>query len=400
MRRLLTTLAVASLSLGAVVSTAIGTSSAAPKKGTITIGITDILSTANAQYGQAARYAALAVAGEFNATGGIDGKKIKVISLDDQINPTVDIANAKTFLSDKVNLISGITTSGSCAAVAPVVKTTPVLCMTIAIQQVVPTISNVFSRSPVEAQWAASAIQLLAKHTPNGAKLALALLPQNLPGTELWADQFVAEAPGLGATIASNQQVPATATTFAPQVAAILASGANAAVIEEGPPETASIDQGLREGGFTGPIIDLTPAYTSLVTLKDPLLYEVQSSQIVNPSATSIAVKAYVKAMGKEGIKGAANLNQITIVADYEGFYQALTALKACHGCTGAAYAKSIQNTKITLAGITTPGGWGYAPTRHEPVTNSDVYHWSTTANAPALVAPIGLLALNKIVAG
>jgi hypothetical protein len=33
-------------------------------------------------------------------------------------------------------------------------------------------------------------------------------------------------------------------------------------------------------------------------------------------------------------------------------------------------------------------------------VTASDVYHWSTSANAPALVAPIGLLALNKIVSG
>ena len=86
-----------------------GTGPTLAQDGVIRVGITFRMVVENGfKYGQMAKDELEAV----NATGGINGKKVEVILLDDECKPDKGIANVNRFISqNKVHLIVGSTCS-------------------------------------------------------------------------------------------------------------------------------------------------------------------------------------------------------------------------------------------------------------------------------------------------
>jgi branched-chain amino acid transport system substrate-binding protein len=62
-----------------------------------------------------------------NKNGGVQGRKIKFVIQDDQSNPTIDVQLAANGIAKHAAVILGPSLTGSCAAIAPLLKSGPVL---------------------------------------------------------------------------------------------------------------------------------------------------------------------------------------------------------------------------------------------------------------------------------
>ncbi len=87
---------------------------------TIKIGVITALSGELAGFGISSQRAAQLVADEYNAKGGINGKKIEIIVADDQCKPEISPSAATKLLSQDVVAVVGALCSGATKAVLPI----------------------------------------------------------------------------------------------------------------------------------------------------------------------------------------------------------------------------------------------------------------------------------------
>jgi branched-chain amino acid transport system substrate-binding protein len=86
----------------------------------IKIGALNALSGSFATYGKSGRQGAQLAIDEINASGGLLGRKLELIQVDDQAKPDVGVQEAKRLiLNEKVNFLIGIDSSSVALAVAP-----------------------------------------------------------------------------------------------------------------------------------------------------------------------------------------------------------------------------------------------------------------------------------------
>jgi branched-chain amino acid transport system substrate-binding protein len=86
----------------------------------IKIGALNVLSGSYAAYGKSGRQGAQLAVDEINASGGLLGRELRLIQVDDQAKPDVGVAEAKRLiLNEKVDFLIGIDSSSVALAVAP-----------------------------------------------------------------------------------------------------------------------------------------------------------------------------------------------------------------------------------------------------------------------------------------
>src|SRR5438132_6329564 len=109
------------LELGAVSLAVAGVPAVARGQGgVIRLGTLTPLTGAGGNYGPSMLKAMLWVAGEVNAAGGVLGRKIELVSEDDQTNPEAGVRAARKLIDvDKVSAILGTWASSVTTAVAP-----------------------------------------------------------------------------------------------------------------------------------------------------------------------------------------------------------------------------------------------------------------------------------------
>lgn len=75
------------------------------------------------EFGEAMRRAAMIAVDEWNAKGGINGRKVELVALDDQLDPNKAAINAKKLIEEeKVAAIIGPAGSGPMFAVIPLAQ--------------------------------------------------------------------------------------------------------------------------------------------------------------------------------------------------------------------------------------------------------------------------------------
>ncbi len=82
-----------------------------------------------ASYGMPTLNAANLVADEYNAKGGINGKKVVVVAQDDQCKPELATNAATKLISDKVDVVLGHICSGATKAALPIYTNTKIVAM-------------------------------------------------------------------------------------------------------------------------------------------------------------------------------------------------------------------------------------------------------------------------------
>ena len=226
----------------AYAATALGTPAAPPCSVTgnpsftspsIKIGYLTELSGPGVSYGVAARLGAELAVNQTNAAGGVDGKSIDLVQVDDQTDTTTALEGACTLAqSDGVLAITGPTDQGVALAVQGFAETkgVPFVVSTVSSATLSPPSSNwTVTVEPDAVQWGAAVAKYVSETSP-GAKIAL--MTQNAEqqrematGVRWFASTYGNESVVFDQVYA-NAQFP-----WATAAAAAKLSGANAVVV-------------------------------------------------------------------------------------------------------------------------------------------------------------------------
>jgi ABC-type branched-subunit amino acid transport system substrate-binding protein len=263
-------------------------STAAPTftSSTINIGYVTELSGNSVSNGYGARIAAELAVNQTNAAGGIDGKKVDLVVLDDQTDPQTAVRRAETLdQQDGVLAITGPTDQGDAIAVSGYADTCGVPFVASAVSSaalVTPGSNWTVSVQPDPVQWGAALAKYVSEAIP-GAKIAL--MTQNgeeqnqmAAGVRWYANTFKNESI-IFDQVYANAQFP-----WATAAEAVKFSGANAVVVSwistegaaEGNVIAALLSAGLQPSQIfvvdgTDQVNDLGPTGTGIrgVTLFD-----------------------------------------------------------------------------------------------------------------------------------
>jgi ABC-type branched-subunit amino acid transport system substrate-binding protein len=200
---------------------------------TIKIGFVTELSGNSVSDGYAARIGATLAVNQTNAAGGVDGKKIDLVVLDDETTPKVAVQRGETLdQQDGVLAITGPTDQGDAAALSGFAEACGVPFVVSAVSSaalVAPGSSWTVSVQPDAVQWGAAVAKYVSEAIPS-AKIAV--MTQNSEqqnemsaGVKWYADTYKNESIVFDQEYANAQFPWATAATAAKL------SGANAVVV-------------------------------------------------------------------------------------------------------------------------------------------------------------------------
>lgn len=351
------------------------------------IGATVDLSGPLAAYGKGFTAAWNGYFSAVNAGGGIDGHHVKLVVLDDASDPARASANVRELLAEKALLVSGITVSDTCALLAPILSKAkvPELCTTIPSSLVVTPPPYVYSMTDPETMWVSAISSVIASQVHTPMPRVATILP-DVGGLQDLEAAFDAAAAARSWTDVADPTVPlSNLSDVAGPVATVLAAKPDAVMTEIAAVGADPMVQGLRAGGFDGPVVMANAEYSTLQTLQDPSLFQVWPTQVVDPQSPSPAVQAMTQQLAAQGVHGTTSINSDAIPVDYLGAALVAKALSSCGSqCNSRVLNTAMQSTTLSLDGITV-GQFGYSPGSNVPENAVDVYRWDASRNGPLL---------------
>ncbi len=230
-------------------------STTAPSKptGPIKIGMITSLSGPYTPLGTNDKLGAEQEVSQINAAGGIGGRKIDLIVLDDTTNPTQAVTDFQTLVSDGVVAIVGPVFSSSAVATEPYASKAKIPTIdTAAADNLVSPVNYYVYMTPPTTKIVAQ--QLLAymkyKHL---TKMAVARDTTAFP-TAGW-DNMQAMAPSYGVHFVYDGQFSLTATDFTTILTQVKASGAQALMVWGSGPAEVVLTKQFRAMGLTIPLL-------------------------------------------------------------------------------------------------------------------------------------------------
>lgn len=350
--------------------------------GQYVIGMTDDLSGKLASYGKWAQEAWTAYFNGVNAAGGINGKKVKLVILDDASTASRATANVRQLIDQKALLVTGSTQSNLCSVVAPLAtqRKVPLMCTATAEGTATKDTKYVFGRimpGPTEAQPSLQLIQQLDK----SASPRIAMVHTDSADTVQYGD-------ALEKLVKAQSGWTSTSNTTLPSAATANVVGPSASIVSQHPtfigsdmiaPLVVSMLHALRADGSQVPLLLAVPDYQSLLSLKDANYYQLWGHAIVDPTDQSPAVQQLVKDLSGVGVTGAAAINDGRLLDDYLAAEAIGMALKTCGAdCDRDGLADALAHTTINQPGITV-GAWGFSDQSHLPVSAFTAYKYDAT---------------------
>ncbi|MER7169929.1 ABC transporter substrate-binding protein [Streptomyces mesophilus] len=224
MRKLIPLLAAAALAL-----TACGSGDTGGGGDTIKIGFIESLTGNYAPLGGEAKKTVDLAVDQINKAGGIDGRKIKLITLDDKTAPDQGVLHFNELRSQGVTAILGSTFSNVGLAVEPLAERAkiPYISLAPADEQVDPVQKYTFVVPAISSKYAEAMLQYFQAHKIT--KIAVAYDTKSSYSVAGFAGmkKYAAE---YGVTIVEEEPYETTATDFSPVFTHVRSSGAQALV--------------------------------------------------------------------------------------------------------------------------------------------------------------------------
>ncbi len=296
---------------------------------------------------------------QLNDKGGVAGKKVDLVVLDDKASPTEAASNAKRLMDDEQALAVGLMSLSS--TYAPMFQAatrtkTPVLLLgqavcpaTAAGPQMNPLVFCAGSTSDpnTAAYWQVPLVKAIADK--NKDTLKLALIAADIPISRQGVDTMEQIAGKMGISVVDKQAIPPAAADVSGAAARIVASGAN--YVTSWSPVTTAVQMlgALRRQGWTGWYIHnhSAEAEDTLRQLKDPKL-------VMSPEYAFSVEKLPVF----EDMQAAAKKYGVTVPADTLALGWASgmvleAALKECGtSCTRDTLADALLKINVQTSGI------------------------------------------------
>lgn len=296
---------------------------------------------------------------QLNDKGGVAGKKVDIVILDDKASPTEAASNAKKLMDDEQALAVGLMSLSS--TYAPMFQAatrtkTPVLLLGQAVcpanaagPQMNPLVFCAGSTSDpnTAAYWQVPLVKAISD--TNKDTLKLALVAADIPISRQGVDTMEQIAGKMGVAVVDKQAIPPAAADVSGAAARIIASGAN--YVTSWSPVTTAVQMlgALRRQGWTGWYIHnhSAEAEETLRQLKDPKL-------VMSPEYAFSVEKLPVF----DEMQAAAKKFGVTVAADSLALGWASgmvleAALKECGAnCTRDSLAEALLKINVQTAGI------------------------------------------------
>ena len=246
-------------------------------------------------YGDAEAAGVEAYINQVNASGGIDGKKIKYIKLDDAANASqASTDQTQLITADKAIAVFGSTLSTDCTAETPIAARYQVPTACLSVETANP---YIYSYGADDAT-ATNGIVAAASKLSGKAHPTIALM---YPSDTLTGIQLGKNLPGVasaaGDQLVSNQGYPLESTDVSVPVSKLIASKPDVVAIFATGPGFVLIEKALEAGGLNVPTlyVDGQTNIASIQTLTDTNVYPMGASPIFDPDDQQL---------GDEGIRG------------------------------------------------------------------------------------------------
>jgi branched-chain amino acid transport system substrate-binding protein len=311
---------------------------------------------------------------EINDSGGADGHKLSITTYDSQSTVATHAAVLRQALATNPAAISGQWLSSSTAGSASIFASSnvPVVGASYIITGV-DTIPYFFSTSPLSSGvggGVANGLKSIFGGSLSGKKVAFEGLVSPAVDGNLAGTKTAVEA--AGGTMGQVVRDPITFSSWSSQAANVVASKADAVVVNNTDPNTATVAKALLVAGFTGPIISTEGANS------DDLLKAVNSSQFSVVRET--VVPGASDKLYKDAIAAGATPDKIAqsyFGKVYAAGYAIAKALAKCgEGCNGTKFASSLKS----LGSFTVPNNALAGPLdfskSHSGLTSAQVWVW------------------------
>lgn len=391
-RRTRTGIALAAAGLAALGLTSC--SSGGGSGGDYVIGFSDGLTGSLATYTAGELRWTKAVFNAVNASGGIDGHKIRLKVLDQgeagSGKATANVIQLAT--KDKATAILGQLISNDCSSVAKVAERykTPVICQRGTESDLNPPNKYVFLDTDMETMEVEPQIKFVKREVtkPNPR---VAVFYSDLIGPLNWSDRWKKEAAANGMTISTVQKEALTATTIDANVAAIVASKPDVVVAEIFNQFYKPLVDGLAAAGLDVPVVTTSGAVigSTMKSIGRANLYQttITKPAIVGDASNSAGLKATLAELDKLGAKTTDAVMDGEGTMPAVGPYIVVEALKKCgFPCSGEKMSAALEQVSTTADGLV-PGSFGYSPDSHIGVKNLVFMHWDPAKRTYAVAA-------------
>jgi branched-chain amino acid transport system substrate-binding protein len=308
--------------------------------GPIKIAVVDAQSGSASDLGQFEYRGVKLAVGQANAAGGVDGRKITLSLFDDQGDPTVGTELARKIASQGDVAMLGTAESAVTLAMAPILQSEQIPNITSGQSTKLLALNSpyLFLNGPTGLTYDSTLAKYLVQ-TKGYKKIAMLTNNDSYGAGE--HEAFASSLKTLGVTPVADKVVPQGQTNMTPALNAI--RGANPQVLFIGAEEAQSgltvkqaralgLNAVIAEGAPAG-----TPLYLSTAGVSNANGTIVSSPYLGN-DANAAAQKfaaAYTAAYG--------SAPELHGAKAYDGAEVMITALKACHACTGLALANAIR---------------------------------------------------------
>jgi branched-chain amino acid transport system substrate-binding protein len=295
-----------------------------------------------------------------NKAGGIAGRQVKLITLDDGGDPNRALSNVQQLLTqDKVQAMLGFTISGLCEAAGPTLERAkvPVVCTAAGPKQVSPPSPSkwVFQAQMNQDHMVGPVVDLIKATVKTTATPKVAYIYYNSASHIGFADAFEPAMKTLNWPIVEKQVVPLVANPPVVAEATKIAQAKPDVVVSFMVDGTAKLFYStLRSQGFTGPIIqnpDTGPAIMS--ASKDPNLYVLTHQYGANTAADKIGGDANYQKMADVLKASGVDPGTSYVPRGYLNALTMATALQDCNACSGEELAAALAAATVPADGIT-----------------------------------------------
>jgi branched-chain amino acid transport system substrate-binding protein len=336
-------------------------------------GINAELSGPVSVYGDQIASGVQAYVDQVNAAGGINGRRIQLVKLDNAASESQAATNeTQLATADKAIAVFGSVLDAECTGSAPVAERyqVPTACLTIGIH------SPYIYGLGADNSGGGPAVIAAVKKVAGGRPLRFALMYNNLPADNDLAKSVAALAPRAGEKLLTSQKLELTQTDFSVPVASVVAARPDVVVVSATGPAFVSILKGLQASGVAVPVVYLDGVVNtpSLVGITASSVYPMGEYPYVDPASTDAHASAFLAALRSVGVNPTAvNLNGTPATA-YITASAFGAALRACGpSCTGSGLAAELNKTTISLGAL--DPAFGYTASNHVPWRAWFLYH-------------------------
>jgi branched-chain amino acid transport system substrate-binding protein len=343
----------------------------------IIIGTTNQLSGHTATVGRPFVAGANTFISMVNDQGGVKGRKIRFIAMDDQGNPDTGIANLRQLLAQKALVIFQPVSSAVAAPMLPILAENNALMVSYTGVEAMYSNPNYFAvglDTTTTLGIVANYIKSVAKGNPK-----VSFLNVDTPASIGARDAAIATMKKIGWEIGELQTYPPTVTDFSPQIAKLAASRPDyivGTVVDGFLPQ---VMMGIRRSGIRAPLVNFQAgnAESSFKTLATDQFLAVRD--FLDPVEKDPAIEAMRKVAEKYG--AAAEMTSNTFTKGWVTAAVTIEALQKCEpGCTQA-------TLKQALIGLDyDPQGLGpriaFTETKRVGAQSGRIYKWDAEKKA------------------